>query len=1510
MSRVFLVGLLCAWGAANPLRGQSAGAIRQVTLANTLAANDDDSTAAVLLNIDTAAGINFFGQNFKRVYVNNNGNLTFSNSFSDFTPNGLAQGVGLPIIAPFFADVDTTGTGSGLVQYGNATINGVNAFVANYINVGYFASETDKLNSFQVILYDRSDTGAGDFDIEFNYNSILWETGDASGGTDGLGGISAAVGYSNGLTGANNVYFQLTGSLINGALINGGPDALVTHSLNSGVPGRYLFPVRQGVVTLLLSSVTCLPGLLGKGGVASCTVTLTGNAPAGAATTVTLSSNNGSLTVPASVNVAAGTNSATFNATAAASIATNQPATVTATFGGNSQTATVNLTNATQSGYIGVFYSSTPPSPCPAALSVLCAANGSENNSLGGAQNGPIFVFVNTGNSPITNGVLTIVGVDFFDVPTIAAGSSFILVPGVTNDGQNHGSANFFTVTGSIYDSADDFPGLNSTAFKFTGQQGGTQIQSVDICGTIAAPIFTPACTAGTSNDGTVTGLNFLGGPNSNADSCSNCFGPAIVALLGTFTSGSTSGSPLSITSTTLPGATTGVAYAQLLAATGGTPPYTWTLAGGSLPAGMGLASTGTVFGTSPKAGSYTFTVRVTDSTGAFVVGSFSIAVTPPAVTITTPSPLPSGMVTVNYPTQVLSAAGGYAPYTFAAPANSLPTGLLLASNGSISGTPTVTGTFTFTLTATDEIGQTGNKSITITVRPFAADLTVSAGSLSFSLATGGTALPGSQTVQVESTDVTKSLAWSTAVAPAQTWLTVTKGGATPGSFTVNLASPASSLAASSTPYLATIVVTCLAPSPCAGNSQNVTVSLLVSTVSPELTVLTDLLSFTTSFSSPQSTTQSLGVQNTGGGTIAISSATCAQSWCTAGTRPASLGAGVTGSISVTANPANLSAGFYFTNLTIVSSAGSTAVPITLFISSNSSLSLEPSGVQLIMPAGGVAAVPDTSFLVGVTGSAPVAWATTVLPGAPWLNLSTTSGTSTGAAPGAVGYSINQSAAAALTPQAYYGTIRVTSTAVSNSPQDFQVVLNVTTATAPQAPRPFPAGLIFTSAVNGNSPPQIDQVFASSASLVTYQASASTTDGNNWLSVNPATGTTSAASPAQSSISVAPAGLAAGVYHGSVSYSLAAAAVPTVNVTLIVEPAGGSLRTSQTESPHASCSPSKIIPTQTALVNNFASPASWPTPLEIQLTNDCGSPVTNGQVVATFSNGDSPLALGLENSSSGLYSGTWTPRKTGSQVTVTATATVPGFTTATAQISGSVVPNAAPTLNPNGTLNVFTYQVGIPMAPGTIVQIYGSSLATQTLAGSTIPLATSLAGTSVIVGGVQAPLYFVSAGQVNAQLPFELPAGQPYQVIVNNNGALSTPLTIQSVAVTPEIAAYASGYAIAQHVADNTLITDASPAKPGEYVVIYLAGMGPTTVPVLSGAASPSAPLANTVDAPTVTLNSEAVTAIVFSGLTPTLAGLYQIDLQVPADAPNGDLTLAVSQPGFQATSVILPVHN
>jgi hypothetical protein len=205
---------------------------------HTVPCNDDGSITAAL-----GFGFNFFGQTYTSTFVNTNGNVTFDSPLSTFTPFGLL-GTNRRIIAPFFADVDTRNPQSGVVTLGTGSFGGRSAFGVNWLNVGYYNTRADKLNSFQLLLVDRSDIAAGDADIYFNYGQIAWETGEASGGRNGLGGSSARAGYSNG----TNAALELAGSGINGAFLDGGPNALADGS-NIGVDGRFLFIVRSGVVT-------------------------------------------------------------------------------------------------------------------------------------------------------------------------------------------------------------------------------------------------------------------------------------------------------------------------------------------------------------------------------------------------------------------------------------------------------------------------------------------------------------------------------------------------------------------------------------------------------------------------------------------------------------------------------------------------------------------------------------------------------------------------------------------------------------------------------------------------------------------------------------------------------------------------------------------------------------------------------------------------------------------------------------------------------------------------------------------------------------------------------------------------------------------------------------------------------------------------------------------------------------------------------------------------------------
>ena len=253
---------------------------------NSVPRNDDGSSAEVEIGFT----VNFFGESFNRTYVNNNGNITFGGSLSAFTPQGLI-GSPLRIIAPFWADVDTRAAGSALATFGQDTVDGHRAFGANYINVGYFGTHDDRLNSFQLVLIERGDIGPGNFDIEFNYDRIQWETGDASGGDGGLGGTSASAGYSNG-SGTIEGSFEILGSRRNGIFLDSNRNGLIRRKLNSNVRGRLVFFVRDGSVGCTYSALSIDPTFPWEGGPGTVQVA----APSGCEWTATSNSSFISIT--------------------------------------------------------------------------------------------------------------------------------------------------------------------------------------------------------------------------------------------------------------------------------------------------------------------------------------------------------------------------------------------------------------------------------------------------------------------------------------------------------------------------------------------------------------------------------------------------------------------------------------------------------------------------------------------------------------------------------------------------------------------------------------------------------------------------------------------------------------------------------------------------------------------------------------------------------------------------------------------------------------------------------------------------------------------------------------------------------------------------------------------------------------------------------------------------------------------------------------------------------------
>lgn len=190
---LYLVALFCS-----PMTPSAPAQAPATTITGSLPANDDGSTGLIPLGFT----FRFFGTDYNSLYVNNNGNLTFLAPLSIFTPYAFPSTAGTPMIAPFFADVDTR-NGKGTVTYeGNASY-----FRVNWTNVGYFnafsTNNPDYRNSFSVTIQKNNG-------IVFEYEAMNWTTGDASGGGQGFGGCPATLGLDKG-DGVGSVVFRRYG---------------------------------------------------------------------------------------------------------------------------------------------------------------------------------------------------------------------------------------------------------------------------------------------------------------------------------------------------------------------------------------------------------------------------------------------------------------------------------------------------------------------------------------------------------------------------------------------------------------------------------------------------------------------------------------------------------------------------------------------------------------------------------------------------------------------------------------------------------------------------------------------------------------------------------------------------------------------------------------------------------------------------------------------------------------------------------------------------------------------------------------------------------------------------------------------------------------------------------------------------------------------------------------------------------------------------------------------------
>jgi uncharacterized protein (TIGR03437 family) len=959
----------------------------------------------------------------------------------------------------------------------------------------------------------------------------------------------------------------------------------------------------------------------------------------------------------------------------------------------------------------------------------------------------------------------------------------------------------------------------------------------------------------------------------------------------------------------TLTSGEAGAKYSQSIVAKGGVPPYTFGVSAGLLPVGLSLDPTGNLSGTPSTPGACMFTVTIKDSTGAPSSGQFSLTINA-GPTIVTTSLLPNATAGVAY-SQQIGVSGGANPYSFST-GGALPAGLLLDVNGLLSGTPaqSAVGTFSFTAEVIDNLGaQAPAKTFQISVVASTPLLQASPSSLNFSAKIGSDSPPSQAISIIPASTSQASLSFRVVVdAGSNTspppWIKVTPSiGNAPAQLVVSVAQGTLPVGM----YSARIQII-----DANGNASGVGVTLSVAASTAQVQVIPPSLAFSARAQAPTALVQTLVVSSGGGSLAFTASVLGASSWITS----VSPNSGQTAPnspvyLQVIVNPQGLNTGSYKDVIQVSSSAGNVGVGVSLFVAQGGAiLGVDVTGLRLqARQGGGYSDSPTVHVLNAGDPSTTVNWTADLVSGANIVSLSPSTGTAAASNPGALTVTATPAATEAA-PGGYYALVRISDPNALNSPQYVSVVLDLESNSAPPLPDPSPAGLFFVADSHGSATvAQVVTVNTSSSMAVPFQVAASTVEGSPWLIVSPSSGSSSGQTPGTFTVSVNPSGLSPGVYTGNANVSMSGA-VRTVNVTTVVLASGS---TTSTEHAHVSsaqaagCSANKLVLTETGLVNNFAVPAAWPETLIILLDDDCGAAVLNGSVVASFSNGDPPLSL-RGDGQTGAYSATWQPVHASSQTSIAFNATGGTLLPAAAQLIGGISPNGAPSLAPGGTVNAF-YRTSGALAPGTVAEVYGSGLASQTAAAGSVPLPTTLNRTFALVGGVESPLFYLSNGQLDIQIPSELPATQQYVIVVSANNAYTVPQTIDLVPAQPGVASFADGHLIAQH-SDFTLVDSGHPAKPGEFLIMYLTAMGPTNPSVPTGAAAPvSEPLARVTLQPTVTVDGQSA-SLAYAGLTPGSVGLYQINFQVPQNANSGDLNVVVAQGGVMSNTTQLSVSQ
>jgi uncharacterized protein (TIGR03437 family) len=928
------------------------------------------------------------------------------------------------------------------------------------------------------------------------------------------------------------------------------------------------------------------------------------------------------------------------------------------------------------------------------------------------------------------------------------------------------------------------------------------------------------------------------------------------------------------------------------------------------------------------------------------VIANF-VATTPDTLTITTPSVAP-GLAGVIYNTAAFGVKGGLAPCTWSVIEGSLPPGMSLNGGGVLSGTPQSTGSYNFTVMVVDSrtppVSQT--TSFTIVVTQPTTLLSVSSQQLNFSYSPGDPNPPLPQNIGVLSTPgPTTVTVGSATTSDGSSWLSASQNfsstGMTPGTITVSV-NP--SILAPNNTYSGQITISAPSASP---SSVTVSVTLQVAAQqTPQLSVTPSAPSQPPqTFALPQGgqSQGSISVGNTGGSTLSYTAVANSDSgWL-------SLSAGKAGTatpstpatVSFVVNAATISAGLHQGTITVTDSSGNSLTSLVDLLVSGSqpSMQLSQTGLTFNAVQSSSIAVPPQYVSVYNLGPGSISWSTQIQYASTtgWLTLTQPTGNSSAATPGEFQVSINPGGLAKGT---YYAVVNVLSAGANNSPQSFSVLLNVVALGDLGSTPQVSSGGAVLAATAGSATPATQSInlFSPAGQNLAYSTTVFTASGGQWLSVSPQTGSLGS-NGTSITLQASAAGLAAGIYTGTVQVAFNQGTILTIQVAVVALPAGASpaLRSSAAipAASSSSCTPKTLTVVLSAPVAGAELAVGQATSpnLAALIFDNCNNLITSTQshTVELMQNGSFVNGVNFSyDSDNALWTATWAPgtAQMGASLKVYASITVSGgsgsYSGTSAPVTVNILPadtSAAP--QPSAPLNAASYDISTQgqVTPGGYTSIFGSRMADGAPPPASSPLPLTLGNAQLFLGTQALPLLSVSGGQVNGLIPQGLAAGTSVPLQVQRDGKDSVTVNAQVVEFQPGIFTTSQaglGQGAILNFESGTVAGSGSgqqAVSPGGYIEIYATGLGSVqaadgsnTPPPGNGQPAPyPSPLFQTTATATVTIGGINA-PVIFSGLAPGYVALYQVNAQVPANAPAGTaipvvLTMTDNATGSHASS-------